>query len=384
VISRLAPLVFRNLFRNRRRTALTVTSIAFFLFLFTALFAVLATFSEATRIAEKSLNLMVRDRYGFLSSALPISYLRKVTSTPGVRGATPWLLFFGSGRTETDVIAGFGCEPDVLRDTRQEYREIPETDWRAFLADRSGCLMGRAPMNDQGWRKGDRVTVRGMADAVDLEMTIRGVIETGMAADNFLCHYDYLNEVTGRRDVTTFIFLQVDDAEAVSTVPARIDEAFSSQPVKTKTEPEQAFMARAISLGANVHLVIYGIAAIVIACAVLVTANSIAMSARERTLEIAVMKTLGFGGRHVLLLVVAESALLALLGGVAGCLGTWAAVRALGGFSLRIGPQSYFTVDLRTALDGVLVALAIGVAAGVVPAIAQARRRIVDTLRSVA
>lgn len=244
--------------------------------------------------------------------------------------------------------------------------------------------MGRAPMNEQGWRKGDTVTIRGMAEPVDLELRIRGVIEFGMAADNFLCHYDYLNEVTGRRDVTTFIFLQVDGVESVASVPARIDEAFASEPVKTKTEPEQAFMARAISLGANVHLVIYGIAAIVIACAVLVTANSIAMSARERTLEIAVMKTLGFRGAHVLSLVLSESALLALLGGIAGCLGTFCVVKAIGGFSIRLGPQSYFTVDLRTALQGVLVSLVVGVVAGVVPAVVQARRKIVDTLRSVA
>lgn len=384
MISRLAPIVAKNFLRNRRRTALTVTSIGFFLFLFTALFSVLATFAEATRLAEKSLNLMVRDRYGFLSSALPISYLRKVTATPGVRGATPWLIFFGSGREESSLIAGFGCEPEVLRDTRDEYRAIPEEDWRAFLDDRRGCLMGRAPMNEQGWKKGDTVTIRGMGEPVDLELRIRGVIEFGMAADNFLCHYDYLNEVTGRRDVTTFIFLQVDGVEDVATVPARIDDAFAAEPVKTKTEPEQAFMARAISLGANVHLVIYGIAAIVIACAVLVTANSIAMSARERTLEIAVMKTLGFRSAHVLALVLSESALLALLGGVVGSVGTYGAVKAIGGFSIRLGPQSFFTVDFRTALQGVLVSLVVGIVAGVVPAVVQARRKIVDTLRSVA
>jgi len=383
-LARLAPLALKNLFRNRRRTALTIVSIGFFLCLFTALFTILGSFADATRLAEKSLNLMVRDKYGFLSSALPISYLRKVVSVPGVRGATPWLLFFGRGRLESEFIAGFGCEPDVLRDTRDEYRSIPESQWRAFLADRRGCLMGRQPMNDQGWKVGDRVTVRGTVDPVDLELVIQGVIEFGMAADNFLCHYDYVNEVTGRRDVTNFIFLQVTDAAAVSTVPVRIDEQFATEPVKTKTEPEQAFMARAISLGANIHVVIYGIAAIVIACAVLVTANSVAMSARERSLEIAVMKTLGFSGSHVLALVLAESALLAGIGGALGSLGMWALAKALGGFSFRVGPQSFFTVDVGTALDGVAVALVVGLLAGAAPAILQARRRVAETLRGAA
>lgn len=377
------PFVLKNLMRNPLRSALTVLSVAFFLFLHTTLFTVLSTMNAVMEEAGRSLNLAVRDRYSMLGSTLPYAYVRKVAEMPHVEGVAPFSFFGGTVRSEADLLFGFASIPEILRLARPELDTVPPEGWACLRAERTGSLMGREPLDRYGWKVGDVVILHGTTYPVDLTMTICGVVETGLMADNFVIRDDYFQQATGDRGIVNTIWVRVDRAENIPAVVRAIDGTFDREPVKTKTETERAFLMTVMSTAGNVEAVIRVIAFIVLAAAVMVTANTIAMSARERTLEGAVLRTLGYGRGHLLGFILAESGLLSLAGGLAGCAAAWLAW-SWTGFSFRLGPQSYFVVTPGTVIQGIGISLAAGLIAGAVPAVNQARATVVATLREAA
>ncbi len=379
---RYLPFIWKNLWRNPRRTILTIFSVALFLFLYTTLFTVLSTLDATMEAAGRSLNLNVHEKYATFGT-LPISYVRRVAAMPHVQGAAPFSFFGGTVRSETDFLFGFGTVPEVLKLARPELQEVPQEAWACLREERTGALMGQEPMEKFGWKIGETVILHGATYPVDLSMKICGVVPSGLLADNFVVSDEYFQQVTGDRGIVNMVWVRVDRAENIPSVMRAIDDTFDKESVKTKTETERAFLMSIMSSVGNIGVIIRVIAFIIIVSAILVTANSIAMSARERTLETAVLRTLGYSREQILGFVLAESGLISLCGGVLGCAGALAFYH-WSGFSFRMGPQSYFVVTPETALQGIGMSVAVGLLAGAIPAAAQARATVVETLREAA
>jgi putative ABC transport system permease protein len=260
---------------------------------------------------------------------------------------------------------------------------------KAWIADRQGALVGVDTMKRFGWKVGERIplqaTIFRRRDGSAWEFNISGVYDSpvkGTDKTQLFFHYDYLNEVvrsTGFSDQVGWLVVRVDDPAQAPDVAKKIDTLFANSQTETKTDSEKNFVAGWAKQIGNISLITQLIAAAAIFMMLLVTANTMAQSIRERTSELAVLKTLGFGDGRVLSMVLMESCILALVGGLAGLAVSYTLVTLGGDPTGSFLPQFYFPVT--DVLIGVLMVVLLGFAAGAVPALQAQRLRIVDALR---
>jgi len=392
---RFLPYILRHLRRSWLRSGSTMLAIGLCIFLFCTLQTFVGAVTWNLRSANAS-RLVTRHAVSLVFS-LPPSYGPRIAALPGVRRVAMVNWFGGTRRPGdfTDFFPNFAVDAEPYLEMYPEYM-IPDDQKRAFLQDRRGCVIGRRTADAFGWSIGDTFQLQSFIPPYraerPFEFVVRAIYDTdearypGTLGTLMLFHYQYLDEMTGRRAGVGTYVAAIDDPASAGAIAGAIDGLFANSDAETRTMTEAAFRASFVSLAGNLALLLNGIALAVAFTILLVTANTMSMAFRERRTEIAVLKTLGYPGGLVLGLVLGESACLGAGGGIGGI--------ALGGLMIRRLQDLPFIGDavrgfpglglsVTIAAAGFGVALLIGLAAGLVPAVLAYRARVTDILRIV-
>ena len=381
------PLVWRNLLRRKVRTIFTLLSVLVAFTLFGTLMAIRVAFSGGVTIAGAE-RLMMIDKISLINP-LPISYASQLATAPGVAHFTHANWFGGIYQDPKNFFANMAVEPESWLRTYPEFT-IPDDQRKAWLADRTGAMVGIETAKRFGWKLGDRVPLQGTIfrrpDGRPWEFTIDAIYDSAdKNADKtqFFFHYAYLNETlattTAFRDTVGWYVITVDDPKQSEQIASRLDALFANSSTETKTATEKAFVSSFASQIGDIGAIMIAIASAVLFTILLVSGNTMAQAIRERTNELAVLKTLGFSDGRIFGLVLGESCLIAGVGGGIGLGLAWAAITFVGFPMNGILPPIYLSA--RDASLGIALIVMLGVAAGIVPALQAQRLRIVDALR---
>lgn len=379
-------LIYRNALRHRLRTALTVLGMAIAVLSFGLLRTVVDAWysgvegSAADRLVTRNaISLVFR---------LPLAYLTKIQAIPGVKRVSYGFWFGGVYIDEKNFFPQFAVDLRSYLDIFSEFT-LPEEQRRAVLQERNACVAGRKLAQRYRWKLGDIITLRGTIFPGQWELVLRGIyqgVEETTDESRFFFHWDYVNERMKKNfpaltNQVGWFIIQVADIDQAAAIAIQVDEMFKNSLAETITESEKAFAMGFVSMTKAIVFAIQVVSYVVIAVILIVLANTMAMTARERREEHAVLKTLGFQGYHLALLIGGESVLIAALGGLAGVVGTFPAAHF---FRTSLG--NYFRVfhvsDL-TLVVCFLTSLVIGVLAAVFPAWRAAQTSIVEGLRRI-
>ena len=381
-------LVLRNLFRHPFRTLFTTVSIALSIFLVCAVLTLPGALNAIVERAASNVRVSVHHKAG-LTYWLPFAFVNKVRGIPGVVGVNHYSWFGGVYDEPKNMFPNFAIDPETVSAVWPDYGIDPEALAR-FRATRNGALVGESTFRKFGWRIGQEVTLKGTIFPVDLTFRIVGVIHS--SAGNpmvFWFNRKYLEEaMEGRGGFGNvgMIWLRAERPEDIPAITRAVDELFRNSDAEVAAETEKAFFASFMSSFQAFIKVILFVGFLVVGAVVLIAANTSAMGVRERIPEIAVLKSLGFRRRPILLALIAESTLVACIGGVTGAAAAYVilqALRAAGktGAMPFLGPLATFDMSPAVAVQGVAVALAVGLLAGAVPAWNGARLNVVEALR---
>ena len=382
------PIVWRNLLRRKFRTFFTMGAIFFAFLLFGVLMAIRAAFSMGVEMAGQG-RLMVIDKVSIINP-LPASYEARIRLIPGVTDTTHANWFGGYYQEVRNQFATFATEPESwLRIYAKEF-ELPEDQKKAFIADRTGAIVGADTARKYGFKVGQRVPIQGTIyrrpDGGPWEFTIDGIYDSkikGADKTNLIFNYQYLRETipeqSGFRDRYNWYVFTIDNPERAPEIAAKIDAMFVNSPSETKTNTEKAFVSDFSKQVGDIGKIMMWIVAMAMFTILLVSGNTMAQAIRERTNELAVLKTLGFNEGLILTMVLLESLAIALIGGGLGLALSYVLITATGDPTHGLLPAFYFPVPQLIA--GVGLVLGLGLASGFLPAWQASRLRIVDALR---
>ena len=380
-------LILRNSLRHKLRTTLTVVGIAIAVLAFGLLRTLVGAWYLGVESSSSS-RLITRNAIS-LVFLLPASYLEKIRQVPGVTTVSSGNWFGGVYIDEKNFFPNFAVEPKTYLDLYPEY-VLTAGEKKAFLVDRKGCIVGRNTAERFGWKVGDGVTLRGTIFPGQWEFVVRGIYrgaERATDTTQFFFHWDYLNEsvrktAARRADQVGFYVLGLASPDLAAEVSLFVDGMFKNSLAETLTETERSFQMSFVSMTEAIIVAIRLVSYVVIVIIMIVAANTMAMTARERIAEYATLKTLGFSGWHVAGVVFGESLVIAMAGGVLGVALSFPAAqwigRQLGSFIpvFRITPETIY-LDL-------LAAFIVGAVAGIFPSWRGATIRIADGLRRIA
>jgi putative ABC transport system permease protein len=373
-------LLVKNLLRNKRRTLLTSSSVAVSIFLLASLGLVYRAMGRAPETGESRLRLVTM-RHPGMNLLLPVSYLQRIQKVRGVAAVTPMNWMGAYYRDRSNSFANYAVGADRLFDVFSEVK-IPSDQVAAFKRDRTGAVVGKRLADKYGWKLGDRITLLGSIYGIQPELTLRGIY-TGSDENQLFFHWDYFNEMVGRLNRAEIFWIRAENSDSIEPVENAIDSMFRDSPASTLTQPEPVALMTFITALGNVRGAVLLIGTAVIFAVLLIVANTMALSVRERIPEAAVMRSLGFRPRQIIQLFVGESIALSLAGALIGCAGAYALFRILGITQL----QGTIYIDLRMRADTLLLsfslALLIAVAASGWPAYRASRANIARALRFV-
>ncbi len=377
-------LIFANLFRKKIRLVLTIGSFTVALFLFGLLAVVRGAFGIGVELAGAD-RLVVINRVSIIQP-LPLSYRDKILRIPGIRAITHGNWFGGVYQDEKNFFPQFAIDVENHLKVYPEF-VVPEDQWQAFLKDRQGALVGEKTAKRFGWKIGDRIPIKNsiFGGTSAWEFNIDGIYSGKRPQDDttqFWFQWDYFEERVPEhfKGNVGWYTLRIENPDDAVRIAKAIDEQFANSPYETKTETESAFAAGWVKQMGNIEFLILSIGSVVFFTLLLVTGNTMAIAVRERTSELGVLKAVGYSDRFVLLLVLAESLVVAATGGLLG-LGL-AKLFTLGGDPTG-GMMPYFYLPGKAILTGVALALAVGAVSGLLPALGAMRLRVVDALRRV-
>jgi putative ABC transport system permease protein len=381
------PLVWKNLMRRKVRTSFTMMSILVAFFLFGLLAAIRIAFSMGVDVAGAD-RLVSMHKLSFILP-LPLSYGQRIAQLNGITQITYANWFGGVYKDPKNNFAQFAVEPTSYLRTYPEIR-LPEAQKQAWLADRGGAVVGRSLADRFGFKVGDHIPIQGTIylhkDGSRLwDFTIDGIYDAakGFDTSGMLFQYEYLKEGIGAsfsKDQVGWYITRIADPRQAQPTAERIDALFANSPAETKTQTEKAFANSFANQVGNIGTILTGILSAVFFTILLVAGNTMAQSVRERINELAVLKTLGFTNPRVMGLVLAESCLIAVSAGCIGLALAWA-FASLG--DPTRGKLPVFYMPARDVVLGVVLALALGLIAGLLPALQAMRLRIVDALRRI-
>jgi putative ABC transport system permease protein len=380
----LSSFVMRNAFRNKRRSLLTMLSISFSLLLLTLMGSIWRTFYIDVGTPDSARRMITRDRVS-LAFLLPGYYRDKIRSLPGVVAVAPMTWFGGKYKDDRpeNFFVQIATDPDEYLKVASD-KIVPADQIAAWQRDRAGALVDVTLADKYGWKIGDKITLLGTIFPVNPELTIRGIYHRDPPQNSLYFNVKYLEEaVDWFKGRAGWYATQVAEPGDVARVSSEIDDMFRNSPQRTKTESEKAFQLSFIATLGNVKAFILGICGAVVFAILLVSANTMAMSVRSRTREVAVLKTLGFTRQRVLSLFVFEAVALAVAGGLLGILGAAGLIHLLTHSSVAIGIPMNMKVTLPTMGGSLLVAATVGFLSGYVPAYGASRINIVEGLRHI-
>jgi putative ABC transport system permease protein len=384
---RFLPLVWGSLKRRKARTLFTVLSVLVSFLLFGYLMAIRQAFRMGVDVSGADRLLTIHKVS--LIQPLPVSYEDRIAQVPGVKQVTHATWFGGIYQDPKNFFGQMAVDPVSFLAIYPEYILKPE-ERKAWLADQQGAIVGIATARQYGWKIGDKIPLLApgyMAKrdgSRTWEFNIDGIYtgaQKGTDTTGFYFRYDYLKEAGPDRGTVGWYILRIADPKRAAQVAQTIDSLFANSPAETKTSTEQAFAQGFANQVGDIGALITAIVSAVFFTILLVAGNTMAQSVRERTSELAVLKTLGFTNRQVLVLVLSESLLLAVLAGGLGLLLAWGLITASGDPTHGFLPIFYIP-PMGLAL-GLGFALLLGLATGVIPAVQAMRLRIVDALRRV-
>jgi putative ABC transport system permease protein len=375
-------IIAANLFRKKIRTTLTLGSFAVALFLFGLLAIVRGAFNQGLEVAGSN-RLIVINKVSLIQP-LPVAYQERLERVPGIREVTHNNWFGGIYQDPKNFFAQVAIDDDNFHSMYPEFL-IPDEQWKAYKEDREGAIVGVKLAKRFGWKLGDRIPIKGTIFPGTWEFNIRAIYTGKRAADDtsqFWFHYKYLEERENQywHGLVGWYVVKIDNPDNSVRIARAIDSTFANSPWETKTDTEQAFAASFAKQVGNISFLIMSIGAVVFFTLLLVAGNTMAIAVRERIRELAVLKAVGFSDNFVLLLVVFESLLVAVIGGAVGL--TLAKLLTLRGDPTG-GMLPFFYLPPQAMVLGVVLALAVGFAAGIWPAYSAGRLRVVDALRSI-
>ncbi|HEY2749210.1 MAG TPA: FtsX-like permease family protein [Polyangia bacterium] len=381
-------LIFKSAFRNRLRTSLTALGVAIAIIAFLVLRTIIAAWHAGAEHSASD-RIFTRNKISIIFE-LPLAAVDKVRNVVGNKGQVSYENWFGAvyPKDEHGFFANLATDDEAFK----MYPEIviPPDQWKDYVQDRQGAIVGVRLAAKYGWKIGDKVTLRGTIYAGDWDFNVRAIYtSTSKAVDesSMWFHWKYFNEKLpeARKDKVGLILTKVDDGSQSAAVGQLIDKEFASSPFETRTESEKQFQLEFLSMAGNLLTAIEWVSYVVLVILMLILANTMAMATRERTSEYAVMRAIGFQPRHVVRMVLGEGFIIALLGGALGvALSTPILLslarlleQTMGGF---LGTM---TVEPRDAAFAIGASLGLGMLASSLPAFRAGRLKIVDALRRV-
>jgi putative ABC transport system permease protein len=380
----LASFVRKNAFRNKRRSLLTLLSISFSLLLLTVMMTIWRAFYLSDGSAESAQRLIVRHKVS-LGQFLPIAYRERIRSIPGVKQVVNESWFGGQYKDDKpeNFFAQFGTDPQELFQVLTDFH-IPPDQLEAWQKDRAGAVVDADLAKKYGWKIGDRIPIKGTIFPLNLDLTLRGIYTAPQNTQTLYFNNIYIDEGFPRvKGLVGFYGVLADSPQAVPQIAKDIDAAFRNTDRPTKSESEKAFNLDFIAMMGNVKAFILSICAAVVFATLLVSANTMAMSIRERTREVALLKTLGFTRGTVLGLFMSEAVTLAAVGGLLGAVAATGIVFLIAhapGIGLMMAGVK---PNVATIVVAVVVGAAVGALSSFVPAYNASRGNIVDGLRHI-
>jgi putative ABC transport system permease protein len=379
--------IWRNVTRHKLRSTLTVLSIGFSLALLTVLLGYMAMQDVWGDEAAKHNRVVVMSKEGF-AGMLPVAVVEKVRELPEVKGAVPYSWFGGEYKEDKMAFAQFATDARHVMKVWDNYKIDPAqlAEWQN---DRQGCVVDRRLAEKRGWQIGEKIPIKGTLFPFDLDLKLCGVYDAPKYSDTLWFHREYLDEGLRQKNETRgvgkigMVFIKTTSDSAIPGLIEKVDGMFENSDYPTKTQTEAAFAQMFVDMMGGLRFFIIVIGVVVVFALTLVAANAMAMSTRERTTEVAVLKAIGFPRARVLRMILGEACLIALLGGL---LGVVMGCGWLEGLHV-LNPQFFpFTLGEFVGLWLgwlAVVAAFVGLASGIVPAVLAARRSVIDGLRRV-
>lgn len=381
------PLIFRNVFRNKIRSLFTASSIAISLFLVVTLYSLLTSQEDSVDAQSLSNRVAVLHEAG-LAGNLPISYVARIRRIPGVIYAIPMSWFGGNYKEETTQFAQFATDAKDIFNVYPELT-IPADQLEAWQKDKTGCVVGSIIARNKGWKIGSKIPLQGNIYPANLELTVRGIYDGPETMDRgwLLFHFDYFDESLKQLNYpgsgnAGIVMIRAESTEKMPAVMQAITAAFESSDAPVKPLTEKQFAASFMEMMGNVRGFIGMTSAAVVLALLCVAANTMAMSVRERTREIALLKAIGFNQPTILGMFLAESIAIGVLGGIMGALGAKILFASVDLSTVDAG-LGMFYIPWRTALWGLLLASVVGLLSGLIPAWRAANVSVIEGLRKV-
>ena len=378
-------LIWCNLKRKKLRTSLTLLSIVVAFVLFGFLAAIQQALVGGVALAGAD-RLIVREKVSLINP-LPISYEDRIDRIPGVDFSTHQTWFGGVYQDPKNFFMQNPVEPEKFLKIHPEMILSPD-ETKAWLATRTGAIVGRRTAERFGWKIGDKIPIRStiwaQADgnrawAFDIVGIFDGK-DKGTDTTPLFFHYDYFDEARqSAKGQVGWYTIRIKDPSQAAEVAKRVDAEFENSPAETKTEPEGAFIQGWAKQIGNIVFIVAAILSAVFFTILLVTGNTMAQAVRERTGELGVLKAIGFTNGRIVTLVLAESCLLTIIGGVVGLGLASAIIPAMAGQLAGLLPM--FFLPARDLLTGFGLAVALGFVTGIFPAFMAMRLRVADALR---
>lgn len=379
-------LIFKNAFRHKLRTWLTILGITIAILAFGLLRTVISAWYAGVEASSAS-RLVTRNSISIIFT-LPLSYKERIRQIDGVKIVSWGNWFGGIYIDEKNFFANFAVDPKTYFELYPELIISPDQK-AAFIRDRKGFVAGRKLAERFGWKLGDSVTLRGTIFAGQWDFVMRGIYrgrDKTVDETTFFFQWDHLSEKMkksspARADQIGFYMIGVTKPEIAADVAVNIDKTFKNSVAETLTETEKAFQLGWIAMSQAIVTAIQLVSFVVIIIIMAVMANTMAMTARERIGEYSIFKTLGFGGRYIAVLIFGESLIISMIGCAFGIAFTFPAAKSFGNELSNFFP--IFNVATETIYMDIAAALLVGTVAGIFPTLRSIRIRIADGLRRI-
>jgi putative ABC transport system permease protein len=391
MLFKFAILVMKSLGRNKVRTFLTGLGIMVLVAIFAVVTNVTSTVKSKVNAQGDQTRLIVSERWT-MPSRVPLRYVPEITSADGVRdwSTLNFLMgFLDESRRRDRQAMGLATRPENLREMQAGAAGITDAEFEAFTQRKDAALVGPGLMKTMNWQVGQSFTLLAARfPPIDIPFTVVGVLPAGEMSNGFFCRHDYYMEATEDRDAVNCILLEIDGAERAKELAASLSGDYENRQPSLKIETESAGVARFAARSQAVLQIIDGVVAILLIDMVIILSNSISISVRERRVEMAVLKVLGFQPLHITLMIIAEAML---VGALAGMLGT-AAVCVLS--QLTVGGQLpvmtwnkfllQFPVPWSAAFWGLLIGAGVGLTGSALPASSARSVKVSDVFAKIA